>query len=126
VRGKSVAHIIGSDRRVAAAAIAVKVLASKTIAAEIGMAAGKIGVPGGSGYRSATEMSCTANMRSAKVSGATKMAAAKVSATKMAAAKVTAAKVAAAEMTATKVTATKVAAATMTAASAVAGVSAAR
>jgi hypothetical protein len=116
VRGKSVAHIIGSDRRVAAAAIAVKVLASKTIAAEIGMAAGKIGVPGGSGYRSATEMSCTANMRSAKVSGATKMAAAKV----------TAAKVAAAEMTATKVTATKVAAATMTAASAVAGVSAAR
>jgi hypothetical protein len=79
----------------------VKVLASKTIAAEIGMAAGKIGVPGGSGYRSATEMSCTANMRSAKVSGATKV-------------------------TATKVTATKVAAATMTAASAVAGVSAAR
>lgn len=115
----------------------MNVVVGKTIAPEIAMTAGKIGVAGRSRYSAATEVSCTANMRSAKVSRAANVSAAETRAAKMAAAQMTATEMAAAEMaTASEMatpsemaatTAEMAAAATMPAASAaVASVSGAR
>lgn len=114
----------------------MNVVVGKTIAPEIAMTAGKIGVAGRSRYSAATEVSCTANMRSAKVSRAANVSAAETRAAKMAAAQMTATEMTTAEMTATEMatpsemaatTAEMAAAATMPAASAaVASVSGAR